>query len=77
MACSLDFSLGAHSDFSHNWMIAGAIALVAFTLATFISFRPIRNAAFEFFLISHIVLIAYVWGFHAVDAVSHMCTEFS
>ncbi|KAF7433186.1 hypothetical protein PC9H_005135 [Pleurotus ostreatus] len=50
--------LGARSDFSHNWMIAGAIALVAFTLATFISFRPIRNAAFEFFLISHIILIA-------------------
>ncbi|KAF4574850.1 Ferric/Cupric Reductase Transmembrane Component [Pleurotus pulmonarius] len=50
--------LGARSDFSHNWMVAGAVALVAFTLATFISFRPIRNAAFEFFLVSHIVLIA-------------------
>ncbi|KAF9498476.1 hypothetical protein BDN71DRAFT_1385581 [Pleurotus eryngii] len=50
--------LGARSDFSHNWMISGAIALVAFTVAAFISFRPIRNAAFEFFLISHIVLVA-------------------
>lgn len=57
-------------------MIAGAIALVAFTLATFISFRPIRNTAFEFFLISHIVLIAYVWIIHSVDIVSHVCRIF-
>ncbi|KIJ94088.1 hypothetical protein K443DRAFT_111053 [Laccaria amethystina LaAM-08-1] len=38
-------------------MRAGALSLVALTLATILSIRPIRNIAFEFFLISHIVLI--------------------
>ncbi|KAL0949689.1 hypothetical protein HGRIS_009726 [Hohenbuehelia grisea] len=45
-------------DFTHDWVRAGAVAISAFTLATFLSFRPIRHIAFEFFLISHIVLIA-------------------
>ncbi|KAG5219913.1 FAD-binding domain-containing protein [Salix suchowensis] len=60
-------------------MISGAIALVAFTVATFISFRPIRNAAFEFFLISHIVLVAfgaYFWSglvVWAADRVLRFC----
>ena len=38
----------------------GAVGLTAFTLAAVASLRPIRNAFFEFFLISHIILIGYV-----------------
>lgn len=44
-------------DFTHDWVRAGALGLTAFTLAAIFSIRPIRNAFFEFFLISHIVLI--------------------
>ncbi|KAI0693553.1 ferric reductase NAD binding domain-containing protein [Cytidiella melzeri] len=44
-------------DLTHGWMRCGATGLVAFTLATILSVRPIRNIAFEFFLISHIILI--------------------
>ncbi|EKM59392.1 uncharacterized protein PHACADRAFT_169942 [Phanerochaete carnosa HHB-10118-sp] len=44
-------------DFTHGWMRWGATGLTAFTLAAILSLRPIRNAFFEFFLISHIVLI--------------------
>ena len=36
------------------------MGLAAFTLATILSVRPIRQLAFEFFLVSHIVLIALV-----------------
>ncbi|KAF9468795.1 FAD-binding domain-containing protein [Collybia nuda] len=45
-------------DFTHTWMRAGVTGLAAFTLATLLSIRPIRHMAFEFFLLSHIVLIA-------------------
>ncbi|TFY82597.1 hypothetical protein EWM64_g1407 [Hericium alpestre] len=45
-------------DLSHTWMRMGAVGLVAFTLATVLSLRPFRQLAFEFFLVSHIVLIA-------------------
>ena len=38
-------------------MRAGALALTAFTLATMLSVRPIRTRFFEFFLVTHIVLI--------------------
>lgn len=44
-------------EFTHGWMRWGAVGLAAFTLAAILSLRPIRNAFFEFFLISHIVLI--------------------
>ncbi|CAA7259897.1 unnamed protein product [Cyclocybe aegerita] len=44
-------------DFTHNWMRSGAVGLAAFTIGTIISIRPIRNAAFEFFLVTHIVLM--------------------
>ncbi|TFK43398.1 FAD-binding domain-containing protein [Crucibulum laeve] len=44
-------------DFTHDWMRSGAVGLTAFSIATLLSVRPIRNMAFEFFLISHIVLI--------------------
>jgi ferric-chelate reductase len=53
-------SLPEQFDFTHPWMQAGAIGLAAFSLATLFSIRPIRHLAFEFFLLSHIVLIAYV-----------------
>ncbi|KAF8981515.1 FAD-binding domain-containing protein [Cyathus striatus] len=49
--------LPAQFDFSHNWMRSGAVGLAAFTFATFLSTRAIRNMAFEFFLLSHIALI--------------------
>ncbi|KAI0049652.1 hypothetical protein FA95DRAFT_1488950 [Auriscalpium vulgare] len=45
-------------DFTQSFMRWGAVGLSAFTLATLISIRPIRQFAFEFFLVSHIVLIA-------------------
>ncbi|KAI0347380.1 hypothetical protein BDW22DRAFT_1404940 [Trametopsis cervina] len=51
-------------DFTHAWIRWGAVGLVAFTLATIFSIRPIRNAFFEFFLITHIILIGfgtYIW----------------
>ncbi|KAG5637453.1 hypothetical protein H0H81_004470 [Sphagnurus paluster] len=38
--------------------ILRAAGLGAFSLATILSIRPIRNLAYEFFLICHIVLIA-------------------
>ncbi|KAI0638308.1 ferric reductase NAD binding domain-containing protein [Trametes polyzona] len=44
-------------DFTHGWMRWGAVGLAAFTLATILSVRFIRNAFFEFFLLSHIVLV--------------------
>lgn len=50
-------SLPAQWDFTHNFMRAGVTALAALTLIAIGSIRPIRNAAFEIFLVSHIVLI--------------------
>ncbi|EIW61249.1 uncharacterized protein TRAVEDRAFT_69649 [Trametes versicolor FP-101664 SS1] len=44
-------------DLTHGWMRWGVIGLAAFTLATIFSVRFIRNAFFEFFLVSHIVLV--------------------
>jgi ferric-chelate reductase len=38
-------------------MVAGGVGLAAFTLGTVLSLAPIRHRAFEFFLISHIVLM--------------------
>ncbi|KDQ21126.1 hypothetical protein BOTBODRAFT_183772 [Botryobasidium botryosum FD-172 SS1] len=35
----------------------GVVSMAAFSLATILSFRPIRNLAYEVFLIGHIVLI--------------------
>ncbi|KAH8118598.1 ferric reductase NAD binding domain-containing protein [Phellopilus nigrolimitatus] len=40
-----------------GWMRWGVAGLTAFTLATILSIRPIRIRFFEFFLISHIILI--------------------
>ncbi|KAL5487797.1 FRP1_3 [Sanghuangporus weigelae] len=44
-------------DLSHGWMKWGVAGLAAFSLATVLSVRPIRIKLFEFFLVSHIVLI--------------------
>ncbi|CDO68687.1 hypothetical protein BN946_scf184652.g14 [Trametes cinnabarina] len=49
--------LSDNFDFSHGWMRWGATGLTAFTLATIFSVRFIRNAFFEFFLVSHIILV--------------------
>ncbi|KAK7695500.1 hypothetical protein QCA50_000136 [Cerrena zonata] len=68
--CRAVNGLPAKFDFTHDWMQCGAVGLVAFTLATILSIRPIRNAFFEFFLVSHIILIAIflVTGYiHARD----------
>ncbi|EJD53556.1 hypothetical protein AURDEDRAFT_156793 [Auricularia subglabra TFB-10046 SS5] len=40
-----------------TWMKAGVMALTALTLTFFLSLRPVRNAAYEFFLITHIICI--------------------
>ncbi|RDX53967.1 hypothetical protein OH76DRAFT_1342942 [Lentinus brumalis] len=49
--------LSERTDFSHGWMRWGATGLVAFTLATILGVRFIRNAFFEFFLLTHILLV--------------------
>ena len=36
----------------------GVVAMISFTLAAILSIRPIRNMAYEFFLIAHITLVA-------------------
>lgn len=53
-------SLPQKFDFTHGWMISGAIGLAAFTLATCLAVRPIRTLVFELFLIMHIILIVSV-----------------
>ena len=45
-------------DWELSFIRWGAAGLVAFTVATILSVRPIRNMVFELFLISHIILIA-------------------
>lgn len=39
------------------WMVAGVIAITAWTLVIFLSFRPIRNAVYELFYYSHTILV--------------------
>ncbi|CAL1701427.1 unnamed protein product [Somion occarium] len=56
--CRAVGGLSGKFDFTHGWMQCGATGLAAFTLAKILSIRPIRNAFFEFFLVSHIILIA-------------------
>jgi len=51
-------SLPEKFDLSQGWMRAGVAGLAALTLATLLSVRPVRNMAYEFFLIAHIALIA-------------------
>ena len=53
-------SLPEKFDFSHGWMRWGVTGLTAYTLATILSIRPIRQKVFEFFLVTHIILIGYV-----------------
>ncbi|KAH9850710.1 ferric reductase NAD binding domain-containing protein [Lenzites betulinus] len=55
--CRAISGLSGRTDFTNGWMRWGAVGLAAFTLATIFSVRFIRNAFFEFFLISHIVLV--------------------
>ncbi|KAF8592671.1 hypothetical protein K439DRAFT_1504455 [Ramaria rubella] len=50
--------LTGHFDLANGWMRSGVTGLTALTLAFFLSLRPIRRSAFEFFLCAHIVLIA-------------------
>ncbi|KAG9118763.1 hypothetical protein FRC07_006558, partial [Ceratobasidium sp. 392] len=50
--------LTGHFSLHEVDMRFGVVAVVAFTLATLLSFRPIRNMAYEFFLVCHIVLVA-------------------
>ena len=38
----------------------GVTGLTPYTLATILSIRPIRQKVFEFFLVTHIILIGYV-----------------
>ncbi|KAF8665715.1 hypothetical protein AX16_000165 [Volvariella volvacea WC 439] len=76
--------LPARFDFSHNWMRSGAVGLTALSLAGFLSISPIRHLAYEFFIVSHVVLIMIflVCGyFHAHDPglvlihISYLYTE--
>ncbi|KAF8607662.1 hypothetical protein BDV93DRAFT_603451 [Ceratobasidium sp. AG-I] len=50
--------LAGHFSLDEVDMRFGVVAMVAFTLAAILSIRPIRNMAYEFFLIAHIVLVA-------------------
>ncbi|KAI0265185.1 ferric reductase NAD binding domain-containing protein [Gloeopeniophorella convolvens] len=54
----LHVGLSQNSNFSHGYIQWGLAGLIAFTMATVLSIRPIRTLAFEFFLVSHIFLIA-------------------
>jgi predicted ferric reductase len=36
----------------------GVVSMAAFSLAALLSVRPIRNMAYEAFLVSHIILVA-------------------
>ncbi|KIJ94089.1 hypothetical protein K443DRAFT_134858 [Laccaria amethystina LaAM-08-1] len=49
--------ISGRTSFRHNWMRAGAVGMAALTLMNILSLRPVRNMAFEFFLICHIVLV--------------------
>lgn len=40
------------------YVAAGCVALTCFTLIVIISWRPVRTRCYEFFLVSHIVLVA-------------------
>ncbi|KAF4619569.1 hypothetical protein D9613_005357 [Agrocybe pediades] len=44
-------------DFTHDWMRSGAVGLASLTIAVILSLQPIRHVAFEFFLVTHIVLV--------------------
>lgn len=41
-----------------TYLVWGIVAMVLYTLLLFHSFRWIRNIAYEFFLVSHIVMAA-------------------
>ncbi|PPQ65217.1 hypothetical protein CVT26_000194 [Gymnopilus dilepis] len=58
--------LSPQNDFSHVWMQCGVLGLTGLTIATILSVRPIRQLAFEFFLVTHIicVLIFIVGGYY-------------
>ncbi|KZT62870.1 hypothetical protein CALCODRAFT_445365 [Calocera cornea HHB12733] len=49
--------LTGHNAIDTPRIIWGLVALSTFTLLTLISFRPIRNKAYELFVASHIVLV--------------------
>ncbi|OCH90700.1 hypothetical protein OBBRIDRAFT_582310 [Obba rivulosa] len=55
--CRASAGLPEKFDFSNGWMRWGATGLTAFTLATIMSVRPVRNMFFEFFLVSHVFLV--------------------
>ncbi|EMD40636.1 hypothetical protein CERSUDRAFT_111219 [Gelatoporia subvermispora B] len=55
--CRASAGLPEKFDFSNGWMRWGATGLTAFTLATIMSIRIVRNMFFEFFLVSHIFLV--------------------
>lgn len=53
----------------------GVLAMTAFTLASILSIRPIRNMAYEIFLILHIILVAMylIFGlFHVPGKFGHV-----
>ncbi|KAG8692592.1 hypothetical protein FRC09_011094, partial [Ceratobasidium sp. 395] len=50
--------LTGHFSLEEVDMRFGVVAMVSFTLAAILSLRPIRNMAYEFFLVCHIVLVA-------------------
>ncbi|KLO19817.1 hypothetical protein SCHPADRAFT_817568 [Schizopora paradoxa] len=62
--------LPAKFDLQNGWMRCGVVGLAAFTIATILSLRIIRVRFFEFFFVTHLILIAIflICGFiHAKD----------
>ncbi|KDQ18800.1 hypothetical protein BOTBODRAFT_170807 [Botryobasidium botryosum FD-172 SS1] len=51
------WKLGLEHFLQESWLHWGMTGMAAFTLATLLSFRPVRNLAYEVFLISHIILV--------------------
>lgn len=54
------FSLHGHFTLVTPWIRDGVVAITAFTLAAILGSRAIRNRVYEFFLVTHIILILYV-----------------
>ncbi|QRV87582.1 Ferric reductase like transmembrane component [Ceratobasidium sp. AG-Ba] len=69
------WKLGMHGRFTLDDvdMRFGVVAMTAFTLATLLSLRPIRNMAYEVFLICHIILVAMylIFGLFHVPEVKY------
>lgn len=57
--CSKQLPQRLTDGFLQLYVAAGCVAFTCFTLIIIISWRPVRTRFYEFFLVSHIVLVAF------------------